>query len=228
MRIPSSVKHIGDTAFYGCDNNAINLLCEEGSYGCYYAESHRMNLSIFMKEVGGYCIIKNGVLTSFYGEGFDDYEYHCNLVIPSNVKSIGYSAFENNNRIINIELPYSVTTIYPYAFAHCPNLEGVIIPFTVTDIADSAFEGTDATIYCYYNSYAYNYAVKNGIDYELITVTLSSNNVNMFTTLFGIYGRYITSDTDYAKRGGYNFYDNVFMEALYEKKSFIIYTYFNN
>lgn len=181
MRIPSSVKHIGDTAFYGCDNNVMNLLCEEGSYGCYYAESHRMNLSIFMKEVGGYCIIKNGVLTSFYGEGFDDYEYHCNLVIPSNVKSIGYSAFENNNRIINIELPYSVTTIYPYAFADCPNLESVIIPFTVTDISDSAFEGTDATIYCYYNSYAYNYAVKNGIDYELITVTLSTNSVDMLT-----------------------------------------------
>ncbi len=179
LRIPSSVKHIGDTAFYGCDNNAMNLLCEEGSYGCYYAESHRMNLSIFMKEVGGYCIIKNGVLTSFYGEGFDDYEYHCNLVIPSNVKSIGYYAFENNNRIVNIELPYSVTTIYSRAFANCPNLESVIIPFTVTDIADSAFEGTDATIYCYYNSYAYNYAVANGIDYELITVTLSTNSVNM-------------------------------------------------
>lgn len=177
MRIPNSIKRISDTAFWGC--NTIDLHCEEGSYGCYYAEANRMNMSIFMKEVGGYCIIKNGVLTNFYGEGFDDYEYHCNLVIPSNVKSIGYYAFENNNRIVNIELPYSVTTIYSRAFANCPNLEGVIIPFTVTDIADSAFEDTDAIIYCYYNSYAYNYAIENGLKYELITVTLSTNSVNM-------------------------------------------------
>ena len=177
MRIPTSVKRIADTAFFGC--NTIDLHCEEGSYGCYYAEFNRMNMSIFMKEVGGYCIVKNGVLTNFYGEGFDNFEYHCNLVIPSNVKSIGYYAFENNERIVHIELPYSVNTIHPQAFANCPNLKSVVIPFTVTDIANSAFEGTDATIYCYYNSYAYNYAVKNGIDYELITVTLDTNSINM-------------------------------------------------
>jgi hypothetical protein len=79
-------------------------------------------------------------------------------------------------------VPYNVSKIYSGAFAKCSNLEKVIIPFTVTDISSTVFTGTDATIYCYYNSYAYNYAVANNIKYELITVTLSTNSVNIVET----------------------------------------------
>lgn len=48
----------------------------------------------------------------------------------------------------------------------------------------------------------------NHCDYSNILI---HNNVNMFTTHLGIYGRYITPDTDYAKRGGYTLYNNVYV-----------------
>ena len=173
--IPSSVKSIGETAFFGC--YYIDIQCEEDSYASYYAECNRMNVSLFMKEAGGYCIIKNRVLTYFYGEGFEGYDNYVNLVVPANVSAIGCNAFENQSRVVSVELPFSVTKIYSSAFEGCTNLKRVIIPYTVTSIGENAFKDTNAKIVCYNGSYAHKYAKENGIDFELITLNFSTDNL---------------------------------------------------
>jgi len=168
--IPDIVISIDPLAFDGCGKAAI--VCKNGSYANVFAVQNNIKYILEDNAKGTAFEIRNDMLLGYNGTAQ-------NVVLPSKIDAIGIDAFKGNEVVKSIELPYSVTTIYPSAFANCPNLESVIIPFTVTDIADSAFEGTDAIIYCYYNSYAYNYAVKNGIDYELITVTLSSDSVNM-------------------------------------------------
>ncbi len=193
--IPESVTNIGDYAFALCsslesvsvpdkpiyisrtafeESYNASIRCKSGSYAYDFAIRNNINVIVEDGSVGTAFKIENRVLSDCLGTA-------SNVILPADISSIGYGAFEDNIIVKLVEIPYCVSDIYSRAFANCPNLESVIIPFTVTDIADSAFEGTDATIYCYYNSYAYNYAVKNGINYELITVALSSDNVNMLT-----------------------------------------------
>ncbi len=168
--IPDIVINIDPLAFFGCGNVAI--VCKNGSYANVYAVQNNIKYILEDNIKGTAFEIKNDMLIGYSGSAQ-------NVVLPSKIDSVGIDAFNGNSTVRSIEIPYNVSMIYSGAFADCPNLDRVIIPFTVTDISSSAFDGTDATIYCYYNSYAYNYAVANNIKYELITVTLSTDSVNI-------------------------------------------------
>lgn len=62
-----------------------------------------------------------------------------------------------------------VTSIGDFAFAGCTSLDSITLPDTVISISDSAFNGCDGlTVRCYGGSYAMQYAVDHGMDYELI------------------------------------------------------------
>ena len=168
INIPDIVININPLAFYGCKDAAI--VCASGSYGNAFAVQNGMKYVLSDNISGTAFEIKNGMLLEYNGIAE-------NVVLPSEITSIGIDAFKGNSVIKSVEIPYNISKIYSGAFANCPNLERVIIPFTVTDISSSAFTGTNAEIYCYSNSYAYNYAVANNIRYELITVTLSQSNL---------------------------------------------------
>ncbi|MEE1302279.1 MAG: leucine-rich repeat domain-containing protein [Bacteroidales bacterium] len=56
-----------------------------------------------------------------------------------NVTSIGVSAFEYCNSLIDVTIPNSVTTIGNYAFKDCSSLTSVTIPNSVTSIGHGAF-----------------------------------------------------------------------------------------
>lgn len=168
INIPDIVININPLAFYGCKDAAI--VCASGSYGNAFAVQNGMKYVLSDKISGTAFEIKNGMLLEYNGIAE-------NVVLPSEITSIGIDAFKGNSVIKSVEIPYNISKIYSGAFANCPNLERVIIPFTVTDISSSAFTGTNAEIYCYSNSYAYNYAVANNIEYELITVTLSQSDL---------------------------------------------------
>ncbi|MBQ5825758.1 MAG: leucine-rich repeat protein, partial [Clostridia bacterium] len=170
--IPDVVIDIDPMAFDGCGK--VIIVCKNGSYANVFAVQNNIGYIIEDDVEGTAFEIKSDMLLGYYGTAE-------NIVLPSKTDSVGINAFKGNGFVKSIEIPYSVSVIYAGAFAECSALERVVVPFTVTEISDSAFDGTNATIYCYYNSYAYNYAVKNGINYELITVTLSSDSVNMFT-----------------------------------------------
>ncbi len=171
--IPDIVINIDPLAFDGCGKVAI--VCKNGSYANVYAVQNNIKYILEDNIKGTAFEIRNDMLLGYSGSAQ-------NVVLPSKIDSVGIDAFNGNGVVKSIEIPYNVSMIYSGAFANCPNLERVIIPFTVTDISSSAFTGTNATIYCYYNSYAYNYAVANNIKYELITVTLSTNSVNIVET----------------------------------------------
>lgn len=171
--IPDIVINIDPHAFFGCGKVAI--VCKNGSYANVFAVQNGVKYVLEDNVTGTAFEIRNDMLLGYSGSAQ-------NIVLPSDISSVGLDAFKGNSVVKSIEIPYSVSKIYSGAFANCSKLERVIIPFTVTDISSSAFTGTNAKIYCYYNSYAYNYAVANGIPYELITVTLSTNSVNIVET----------------------------------------------
>ncbi len=170
VNVPDVVISIDPSAFDGCGKAAI--VCENGSYAHVYAVQNGIKYVLEDNASGAAFEIKNSMLISYNGAA-------SNVVLPAEITSVGIDAFKGNNTVKFIEIPYSVTKIYAGAFADCSNIDSVVIPFTVTEISDSAFSGTNAKIYCYNNSYAHNYAVANGIDYELITVTLSTNSANI-------------------------------------------------
>lgn len=77
-------------------------------------------------------VIEDGVLIVYNG---DD----SNVIIPSDVKKIGYRAFYGNRKIYTVILPEGITNIGTEAFAGCENLDTINIPDSITDIGVRAF-----------------------------------------------------------------------------------------
>ena len=118
-----------------------------------------------------------------------------NVVVPGiynncNVTTIAVGCFKGNDTIETVEIGRGITTIGSIAFMNCTALKKVYIPATVTSIGDNAFYGFTGTIYCHYNSEAYNYAVANGIDYVIIDIigtentTIDYENMIVFTSVY--------------------------------------------
>lgn len=121
---------------------------------------------------------------------------HCSnlvsLIIPANVSNISASVFSFCSSLKKITLPDSCAMIATEAFLGCYSLESIDIPPTCQAISDRAFSGCtnlktaiilddcksignevfdrcdDLTIHVSNNSYAMQYAEKNGIDYKII------------------------------------------------------------
>ncbi|MBQ2775847.1 MAG: leucine-rich repeat protein [Clostridia bacterium] len=168
--LPDTVINIDNSAFSECHNAVIH--CKAGSYANDYAVRNGMAVALTDSANGTVFEVKNRVLYNYSGNA-------ANIVLPSEISTVGYGAFKDNEVIETVEIPYCVSQINDMAFANCANLNKVIIPYTATTIGKDAFDGSDVTIVCYLNSYAYNYAVENNIPYELITVTLSASELSL-------------------------------------------------
>lgn len=102
-------------------------------------------------------------------EAFADCSNLKNVSLPSSLQSIGIGAFCGCTSLTSVSIPSGVTTIGDDAFADCSGLSTVTIPSSVTSIGDNAFGGCDNLIIkCSEDSAAYDYAVENSINYELI------------------------------------------------------------
>lgn len=63
-----------------------------------------------------------------------------NVLISSNVVSIGSQAFQESYNLTTIDIPDSVTNIGDYAFDYCPSLTDIAIGSNVVSIGEAAFD----------------------------------------------------------------------------------------
>ena len=117
--LPSTLKTIGDYAFYRSSNRASVYV----SY--YYDEDDN------------------------YHDIYIPVQCPTELIIPASVTSIGYYAFYNWINLESVTLPESVTTIYNNAFGGTNRVTSVTLPASLEYIGYNVFNGSNVTVTSY-------------------------------------------------------------------------------
>ena len=123
LKIPSSVKTIGDYAFYGCD------------YLGGYADDTQV--------VAGSITIAEGV-ESIGNRAFQGCINLKTVKIPNSVTYLGSHAFYKCEKLKEATVGEGVSKIERYTFFKCPVLKTVNLSGNVTQIGDCAFSACDA------------------------------------------------------------------------------------
>jgi len=166
ITLPDSLTSIGDKVFGGC-----NLICAEYGNALYAGNANNPYLVLIAAKnkdiTSGNINEKTKFINAraFYNSSVTEVImpsevtsigacafYRCtmltNVTIPDSVIEIGYSAFERCENLTNINIPNGVKSIGGSAFSFCVGLTSVIIPQSVTSIGRSAFNYCNMTIYC--------------------------------------------------------------------------------
>ena len=176
VKIPSSVKSIGDMAFYGCTKldwfSCGTALKHIGTRALWNAKKlSYLKFSPTLETIGDYAFANCELLPS--------------LVFPDSLKSIGLSAFSNCKAIETITFGTGELTIGAYAFENCTLLTEVTIPMNVVSIGRNAFafRETDSTetthtvkINCHLGSAGVDYSVKNNAPVYIIELDRTINS----------------------------------------------------
>ena len=101
----------------------FNYVSSNSSYN-FYLPKNLKNVNILSGSIG------NGA--------FSNISTIPNIVLGSNVQSIGSFAFYNCSSLTQIDLP-NISSISSYAFANCSNLTQIDIPNSVESVGDYAF-----------------------------------------------------------------------------------------
>ncbi len=110
-------------------------------------------------------------VTSIGNYAFSDCSSLASVTLPSQLKTMGTHVFYTTG-IKEITIPDGVTAINVCTFYNCTSLKSITLGENIASIGSYAFYGvTGLTIYAVENSYAYNYAVDNGITVVEIEVT---------------------------------------------------------
>ncbi len=155
VKLPENITFLGARAFANCENlKSINIpeqLTETGwdvFSDCTNLETVYFNaIASSDDDISFSFSFENSVKTVIYGDKVtkvaSDFEYNTGLeqvVLGSNVKSIGNSAFSACTSLKSITIPENVTEIGNSAFSACTGLTNITIPESVTEIGYSAFE----------------------------------------------------------------------------------------
>ena len=145
VNFSSTVKSIGNSAFYGC--RALT----EINYNAVSVSDLEYNNSVF-----AYAGQDGDGLTVNFGEGvstipshlFNPYIYNSSeapnikvVNFSSTITSIGNSAFRYCSELTSITLPSNLTSIGDSAFSDCSGLTSVSLPSSLTSIGIWAFSG---------------------------------------------------------------------------------------
>ncbi|SCY77315.1 leucine-rich repeat protein [Alkaliphilus peptidifermentans] len=158
--IPDSCEIIGNGAFANCTSlesviigNGVKTIGEDGFSNCSVLES----------------IIIPDSVTSIESSAFSYCHKLKSITIGKAVESIGAFTFSICSALESITIPHSVTSIGAYAFSNCSALQRIIIPDSVTNMGNDVFWASpEISIYCYQDSYAYNYANANNIAFNIL------------------------------------------------------------
>ena len=136
VTIPNSVEYIGSNAFGFSSMSMPQSNINEVRIACLDDKNFRKYLS------------RTDIQTTFhYGSLYGkkhvilmNGEEYTDIVIPSNVTSIGDYAFRDCSGITSVTIANNVTSIGSYAFYGCKGLQTVTIPNNVTSIGSYAFQ----------------------------------------------------------------------------------------
>lgn len=177
--VPSTVKTIAQGAFQNCTSlekidlskTDVTEISEETFRDC-------KNL----KEV----ILPQGIVTiqanAFQGCGaLADID----LSSVKKLKKIRSGAFSNCISLREVVLPETVTTVAGGAFANCIGLQSITFPGSISEFGLAVLEGAgNVTVKSVVNSYAYDYAMRKGLDFETVSdeilvsdITVSNENI---------------------------------------------------
>lgn len=143
--LPDNTKSIGYLAFYFCWNlssieipETVTSIADYTFYGCYALESINVaNSNTKYSSESGVLFNKlRDTLLICPNAKSGDY------TIPTGVKQIANSAFENCYSLSSIKFPNSLKSIGAYAFASCSGIyENLTLPNNLSSIGDGAFYG---------------------------------------------------------------------------------------
>ncbi|MBR2192140.1 MAG: leucine-rich repeat protein [Bacteroidaceae bacterium] len=140
--IPSSVTSIGSWAFLGCSGlTSIEIPSSVTSIG-NQAFRECSGLTSIVVESGNTIYDSRNNCNAIIEKASNTLIAGCkNTKIPSNVTSIGSSAFFDCYGLTSIVIPSNVISIEGSAFFGCTGLTSIVIPSSVTSIESQAFYG---------------------------------------------------------------------------------------
>ena len=159
----SSLKTIGESAFYGCSSlenvdlpYGLETIKPFAFQSC--GELKSINLPETLKTIEEGAFKNNDELTSIRipsgitkisEQTFIECVSLVSVELPSSLKTIEDFAFRYCSSLAKIDIPSGVTTIGMYAFSSCDELKSIRIPSSVTSIGIDAFEEcSEGVIYC--------------------------------------------------------------------------------
>lgn len=138
VKIPNSVYKIEYAAFFNCSSleqinipSSVTTICKRPIWGCknlefieippdVYIDRNFFSGTKWARDFPNDFIVVNGVLIGYKGK-------QSKVVIPDNVKEIGFEAFAFSENLKEIVIPKTVTKIGEYAFSNCESLEVITI-----------------------------------------------------------------------------------------------------
>jgi hypothetical protein len=147
--IPDSVTSIGGGAFYEC-TRVTSITIPSGVTSIGVNPFHSCSgLTSIVVENGNSAYDSRNNCNAIIETSTNALISGCkNTVIPSDVTSIGTSAFERCSSLRSINIPNSVTSIGNSAFERCSSLRSCTIGSGVTSIGNGAFSGCTSLTSC--------------------------------------------------------------------------------